>query len=250
MTGFTQTELEKWLTPRPVRFFEQIGSTNDAALEWLREGAPVGAVVVTNDQTGGRGRKGRSWYTPPGSALILSVVLRPELSRVPQVTMLGAVAIYDLLTHLGVADVGIKWPNDVQINGLKVSGVLPEAIWEGSSLLGIALGMGINVSIDFSGTELAQTAISIEPALNRQIDRAGALVYLLARIDYWYARLGSGDVFDAWRERLTTLGKAVVLENGAVRGVAERVDAAGALVVRDADGELHRVIAGDIALGT
>jgi BirA family biotin operon repressor/biotin-[acetyl-CoA-carboxylase] ligase len=250
MTGFTQSELEKSLAPRPVRFFEQTGSTNDAALEWLREGAPVGAVVVTNEQVSGRGRKGRSWYTPPGSALILSVVLRPELSRVPQVTMLGAVAIHDLLTHLGAADVGIKWPNDVQLNSLKVSGVLPEAIWQGNSLLGIALGMGINVSIDFSGTELAQTAISIEPALKRQIDRAEALAYLLSRIDDWYSRLDSGEVFNAWRERLTTLGKQVVLENGEVRGMAESVDAAGALLVRDADGELHRVIAGDIALGT
>jgi BirA family biotin operon repressor/biotin-[acetyl-CoA-carboxylase] ligase len=163
--------------------------------------------------------------------------------------MLGAVAIHDLLIHLGAADVGIKWPNDVQINGLKVSGVLPEAIWQGSDLLGIALGMGINVSIDFSGTELAQTAISIEPVLNQQIDRAEALVYLLSRIDYWYSRLGSGDVFNAWHERLTTLGKAVVLENGNVRGVAESVDAVGALLVRDAEGELHSVIAGDIALG-
>jgi BirA family biotin operon repressor/biotin-[acetyl-CoA-carboxylase] ligase len=246
----TQPELEKRLSPRPVRFFEQVGSTNDAALDWLRQGAPTGAVVITNDQVGGRGRKGRVWYTPPGSALILSVILHPQLARVPQVTMLGAVAIYDLLIYLGAADVGIKWPNDVQLNGLKVSGVLPEAIWQGSDLLGVALGMGINISIDFSDTELANTAISIEPALNRKVDREEALLYLLARIDYWYARLGSGEVFHAWRERLTTLGNAVTLEDGEVRGLAEDVDAAGALLVRDANGQLHRVIAGDIALGT
>jgi BirA family biotin operon repressor/biotin-[acetyl-CoA-carboxylase] ligase len=161
--------------------------------------------------------------------------------------MMGAVVICELLDHLGAADVGIKWPNDVHLYGRKVSGVLPEAVWDGGRLSGVVLGIGINVSIDFAGTELAETAISITPALGTAVDRLEALGVVLSRIDVWAAALGSAALFDAWKQRLNTLGRQVRI--GAVQGVAEAVDDDGALRVRDTAGVLHRVLAGDIALG-
>ena len=169
--------------------------------------------------------------------------------------MLGAASIAEIIEHLGATDVGIKWPNDVQLNGKKVSGVLSEAAWvanspHGGRLLGVVLGMGVNVRIDFSGTELAETAISIEPALGKAVNRLDLLGDLMGRIDYWYARIGSDELFEAWKSRLNMLGKMVTVQQGTIHGLAESVDASGTLLVRDEQGELRRVVAGDIALGS
>lgn len=245
---FSQSQLENRLAPRPVQFFEQIGSTNDIALKWLARGVASGAVVITNEQVQGRGRLGRSWYTPPGAALIVSVVLRPRPAELSRITMLGAVVICEMLENLGATDVGIKWPNDVHLNGRKVSGVLPEVIWQGESLLGAVLGMGINVCIDFTNTDLSEKAISIEPALGKSVDQLEILVHLLNRIDFWSAHFGTPDLFSAWKKRLNTLGRVVSFESG-VRGVAETVNADGALLVRGDDNTLYPVLAGDVALG-
>lgn len=244
---FDAQSIQERLAPRLVRCYPQAGSTNDIALDWLNAGAPAGAVVITNEQVQGRGRQGRTWHTPAGTALTFSVVLRPPAEHLRCVTMLGALAICELLDHLGADDVGIKWPNDVHLRGRKVSGVLPEAVWDGGRLSGVVLGIGVNMSIDFAGTELAQTAGSIEPILGKAVDRLEALAFVLARIDAWSSALGSAALFEGWKGRLNTLGRQVAV--GAVKGVAEAVDDDGALLVRDAAGRLHRVVAGDIALG-
>lgn len=248
----TESAVLEALAPRPMRFFPQIGSTNDAALEWLAQGATGGSVVIADEQIKGRGRLGRVWHTPPGAALILSVILHPDAIHLPQLTMLGALAICDLLDHLGLESVAIKWPNDVQVNGKKVSGVLPEVVWEGTRLTGAVLGMGINVRIDFSDTELAGHGISIEPALGRPVQRLDLLKYLLGRIDYWFACLGSDELFQSWQRRLITLGQQVQVEHEGrlIIGIAQSVDLSGALIVMDAGGKAHRVLAGDVGLGS
>lgn len=246
----TAERLQSKLAPRPLRFYEQADSTNDLALDWLRSGAASGSAVVTDEQVKGRGRLGRTWYTPPGTALILSVILRPKVEYLGQITMLGAVAIAEMIEQLGTADVAIKWPNDVLLQGKKVSGVLSEVVWNGDKLQGVVLGMGINVRINFAGTELAGTATSIEPALGHAVDRLDLLVDLLARVDYWYDRLQTGALFDAWKSRLNMLGKMVTVQGGTLYGFAESVDRSGALLLRDESGKLHRVVAGDIGLGS
>lgn len=239
------------LDPRPVRFYQQVDSTNDLAMEWLRSGAEAGAVVIADEQLKGRGRLGRAWRTPPGSALALSVVLRPGPGVLERVSMLGALAVCEVLDGLEVDGVGLKWPNDVQIGGLKVCGVLPEAAWDGDHLIGVVLGIGVNVSVDFSGTDLERSAGSIAVVLGQPVDRLHLLEALLDRIDFWNARLESAVLVESWQSRLTTIGQAVSLNIGDTRvsGVAETVDHQGALWVRDVQGALHRVMAGDIALG-
>lgn len=239
------------LSPRAARFYQQADSTNDIALAWLREGAPTGSVVVADEQLKGRGRKGRTWHTPPGTALAVSLILHPPLEVLNRVSMLGALAICEAIENLGIQGAGIKWPNDVQINGRKVSGVLPENEWDGDRLVGVVLGMGLNVRVNFAGTGLEDTAISLESALGKPVDRLELLVKLLERTDEWSARLGSAALPAAWRKRLTTPGQTVTVSSAeaVIRGVAEDVDEQGALLVRDQQGTLHRVIAGDIALG-
>lgn len=237
------------LSPRAARFYQQAGSTNEIALAWLREGAPTGSVVIADEQLKGRGRQGRSWYTPPGVALAVSVILHPPPEMLNRVSMLGALAICELVENLGIQNVGIKWPNDVQIHGRKVSGVLPENEWNGDKLVGVVLGMGLNVRVNFVGSELENTAISVESALGAPVDRLQLLVNLLACLDGWNARLDS--VYDAWKNRLVTIEQTVTVNSAGakVHGVAESVDEQGALLVRDHEAVLHRVIAGDIALG-
>lgn len=236
--------LNRLLAPRPTRFYDRIDSTQEMALEWLREGAEAGAVVIANEQLKGRGRQGRMWYTPPGVALAVSVILKPLVAQLPQVTMLGALAIFDVLQELGAIRVTIKWPNDVRLNGRKVSGVLPEAEWDGGELRGVALGMGVNVRVDFRGTELEQTAISIEPALGRSVDRGELIAMLMKRVDYWSARLGTDELFETWKSRLETLGQQVLVNR--ITGLAEDVDTYGALLVRDENGVIQRILAGDV----
>jgi BirA family biotin operon repressor/biotin-[acetyl-CoA-carboxylase] ligase len=259
----TAENVKAKLAPRwNAVFYERVDSTNDIAMEHLQrnrsflQAQDAGDVIVADEQVKGKGRLDRIWYTPPGTALIVSVILPvKEHDYLPRVTMLGAMAIAEMIENLAAADVGIKWPNDVQVNGKKVSGVLAEANWIPNvvatrKLYGVVLGMGVNVRIDFSGTELENTAISIEPALGTSVNRLDLLVDLMARVDYWYARIGSDELFDAWKSRLNMLGKMVTVQHGTIHGLAESVDASGTLLVRDEQDVLHRVVAGDIALGS
>lgn len=243
--------LKQKLSPRDIRFYESVDSTNDIALDWLREGALSGAVVIADEQRRGRGRMGRIWYTPPGVALAVSVVLKPPPNAVGQITMLGAVAVAQMCESLGIAGVGIKWPNDVQINGRKVCGILPEAAWDGDRLTGVVLGIGVNVRVDFQDDVLRQMATNIETEYGQSINRTDLLVKLLSQIDCWSASLGTADLLEAWRKRLVTLGLVVVVrevQGDSVEGLAETVDEQGALCVRLADGTLKRFLAGDVTL--
>ncbi len=247
----TKEVLQTSLSPRSIQFHRQTDSTNDLAMRWLLEGAKPGSVVIADEQLKGRGRMGRTWHTPPGVALAVSVVLHPPVDAMPHISMLGAVSIAELCEHVGAEKVGIKWPNDVRIGGLKVSGVLPEAVWEGNKLLGVVLGMGLNVRANFSGTEFEDSATSLEAELGKPLNRVDLLVHLLERVDYWANLAGSETLFNAWKIRMTTIGQQVKVagSSGVISGLAEDVNSHGALLVRDADGVSHRVIAGDIALG-
>lgn len=250
--SLSEERIQLALAPRPVRYFDSVGSTNDVALAWLRDGAPEGAVVVTDEQTAGRGRHGRTWHTPPGVALALSVILRqiaPE--HLPQVNMIGTLAVADTLAILHIGDVTIKWANDVLVNGKKISGILPEAVWDGDTLQGVVLGMGVNVRNDFKGTPLEDTATTIEKVTGRSQDRAAMLAVLLLKLDEWLARLGTADVLRVYKARVTMLGQPVTLmgAKGEIRGTAQDIGADGSLEIRQADGEVVRVFAGDVTSG-
>ena len=245
----SEARLQQVLGGRPFRYYTEIGSSNDVGLVWLADGAAAGSVVVADEQTKGRGRLGRAWYAPAGSALMFSCLLRPNADELAYVSMMGAVAVCEAADVLG-AKAGIKWPNDAQIDGRKLCGVLPEAAWRGEELNGVALGIGINVRIDFRGTAFEDTAISLETMVG-SVDRAELLARMLERLDHWSARLATDELFKAWQMRLNMIGRQVSISGagGAVTGTAEMVDRQGALHVRDDDGVLRRVIAGDIALG-
>ena len=242
------TEMLQYRLNRSFKFYESVDSTNDIAKAWLQDGASSGAVVIADEQLKGRGRKGRVWHTPPNVALALSVILRPEPQFLSRISLIGALSVYDLVTYVGGTQVGIKWPNDVQIKGKKVCGILPEVVWDGNELVGVVLGMGVNVRVDFSETDLMDKAINLETAVNKKLNRADLIDYLLKRIDMWYQRIASDALFMTWKSRLNMLGTRVMIED--LEGLAVDVEPDGALLVQDDFDVMQRVLAGDVFVVT
>jgi BirA family biotin operon repressor/biotin-[acetyl-CoA-carboxylase] ligase len=239
-----------------VHFFAEAGSTNDEARRLLAGRAPEWTAVIANHQTDGRGRMARQWVAPSGTSICLSVVLRPkiEAAHLPRVTMLGAVALMHALRRwFDAGDVALKWPNDVLLRGRKAAGILAEASFLGAQCAGVVLGIGVNVTVDFSAhPDLAKTAISMaEAAPGARFDRVDVLAALLSELTRWYPRLQAADLFEAWRGALATLGRRVcaVLPNGEVcTGTAERVDPDGALWLHTDGGARVCLHAGDVSL--
>lgn len=227
----------------PLLYFDSVESTNTLAQAWLTRDAVHGAVVVADEQRSGRGRMGRHWITPPGSAIAMSIVLRLPAENAARATMIGAVAVAEACETAGARDVGIKWANDVQIAGRKVCGVLPEAVWEKGKLLGVVLGIGVNIRIPFSG-ELQDSATSLELHTAGRVDRADFAAAVHKNVMSWCQQAASPALLAAWLQRLNTLGRHVTIDD--IHGKAVAVDASGALLVRDEHNVLHRIIAGDV----
>ena len=246
MTDLSEGRLQSLFPDRPLQYHECMGSTNDAGLAWLAAGAPDGALIVADTQTDGRGRLGRVWFAPPDTALLFTMVFHAPSTHAMRSTMLGALAVAETLRETGVRHVGVKYPNDVQIRRLKVSGVLVESNWE--SRIGVALGIGVNVRVNFEGTPMAETATSLEAELKQKIDRAELLAAIVRRLDFWRARLATDALPAVWRSYLNMIGEWVDVHTGSehVRGIAVDVSPEGALILRDRHGELREVWAGDV----
>jgi BirA family biotin operon repressor/biotin-[acetyl-CoA-carboxylase] ligase len=235
--------------------FEEVGSTSDVARELAEEGAAHGEVVIAEAQTAGRGRRGRTWVSPPRRNVYLSVVLRPDLppARAAELTLVASVALCDALRQAGV-EAGIKWPNDVLASGKKIGGILTELAAEPDRVSWVAIGIGVNVNAreeDFP-PELRGEATSVLLERGQAAPRALFAAALLATLESWidrHAAEGFEAIREAWRERNVTLGREVVVRTDGreITGLAEDLDAGGALLVRTAGG-LERVLAGDVLL--
>ncbi len=238
-----------------LHWYEEIGSTSDRAKELAEDGAEHGEVVVAEAQTAGRGRRGRLWVSPPRRNLYFSVVLRPELppARAPELTLVASLAICDALRQAGVG-AGIKWPNDVLVSGRKIAGVLTELAAEPDRVHWVVIGVGVNVNArreDFP-EELRDEATSVLLERGQPAPRALLAAACFTALEDWldrHAEEGFAPIRDAWRERSVTLGREVVVKEASreLRGVAEDIDATGALLVRGPAG-LERVLAGDVTL--
>jgi BirA family biotin operon repressor/biotin-[acetyl-CoA-carboxylase] ligase len=213
-----QNELSAALAGLPLgglRFFPSIGSTNDEALRWSAGGAPDLSLVVADEQTAGRGRAGRRWHTPPGTALAFSLVLRPspaESTYPARLTGLAALALVDSCGALGL-QARIKWPNDVLLGGRKTAGILVESSWGAQALDAAVLGVGLNVApaaVPPAG-ELSFPATSLEAELGQPIQRPQLLRDILAALLAWRSRIGSKEFLDAWEASLAYRGELVTV---------------------------------------
>jgi BirA family transcriptional regulator, biotin operon repressor / biotin---[acetyl-CoA-carboxylase] ligase len=238
---------------RTIHHFESLASTNAYAFELAQDGAQHGEVVIAESQTAGKGRRGRSWVSPPGKNLAMSVVLRPEIvpARAPEVTLVAAVALADTLENAG-ATPGIKWPNDVQLGTRKVAGILTELSADTERVHFLVLGIGVNLNseTDDFPEDVRSLATSVLEVKQQKVPRALFTSALLSRLEDWleiWQAEGFGPVREAWKRRSTLLGQDVLVRSEVkeLRGVAEDIDESGALLVR-VDGRLERVLAGDV----
>jgi BirA family biotin operon repressor/biotin-[acetyl-CoA-carboxylase] ligase len=176
-----------------VRFYEELGSTNTELVEDARAGAPEGLVIVADHQTAGRGRLGRTWSAEPGTALLVSVLLRPPLpiSEVPVVLMAAGLAGCDGVEAAAGFRPRLKWPNDLVVDDRKLAGLLTEST--PGEVTAVILGLGVNVTAAAYPGELAAEATSCEEQAGRPVDRAELLVAFLAALEARYATvLGPG----------------------------------------------------------
>lgn len=238
---------------RSIHYRESLPSTNELAFRLAGEGAANGEVVVADQQTAGRGRRGRTWASPPGVNLYFSVILRPELppQRAPELTLVAGVALAEILREAG-ADAKIKWPNDVHVRGKKIAGILTELSAEPDAIHFVVLGVGVNLN---SGPEdlppeLRPQAISLAEARGARVPRALFAAALWTRLEEWldrHAENGFGPVRETWKELSSTLGEQVrVKSDREVRGRAVDLDEQGALLVKTEKGAVERIVAGDV----
>lgn len=234
----------------PIYLVHQISSTNDQARQMAEAGAPEGLLLVAEEQTAGRGRAGRRWLTPPGTALALSLVLRPTLPAAlgARLTMLAGVAACEAVELVAGVRASLKWPNDVLIGGRKAGGILVESALRDEDLEFAVLGLGLNVSWAPPPEQVDYPATCVDAEAGRAVDRLKLLRALLAGVEARYSVLAGPALFDDWRARLETLGRPVVvqMDSETWTGQAEAVEADGALLVRTEAGALRRVLAGDV----
>lgn len=236
---------------RPLHVFDSIGSTNDQAAELAAHGAPEGTIVVAGEQTAGRGRHGRSWDTPIGAGLAISLILRPPAAQLRGLGLIGALAVVEALRSYDL-QAAVKWPNDVLLGGKKVCGVLAEAGWNGEQLEQVVLGIGINLmeSTARGGTQYEFPAISIERALGRRVDPTGLMVELLHSLDIWYRRWLDGVAHPDWEQYLAYRFEPVtIMGNGPeLRGRVLGLTAEGALRLQLESGETIEIAGGGARL--
>jgi BirA family biotin operon repressor/biotin-[acetyl-CoA-carboxylase] ligase len=240
---------------RRVVFFESIGSTNDIARAMALEDGAEGAVVLANGQTAGRGRYGRSWFSPAGSGLYVSVVLNPSASAIAPrragtlLTLAAGVAMAEAIESATGLSPDIKWPNDLLIARRKLAGILAEAAGHGSP---VVLGYGINVRESAYPPDLRDRATSVERELGRPIDRSGLCVETLAALAHRYRDLLDGRfdvILDSWRRRSPASDGAPVswrTASGTRSGTTAGIDDDGALLVRVGE-RLETILGGEVA---
>lgn len=234
---------------------EETTSTADVARRLAGEGAAEGTVVTAEYQSAGRGRLGRAWQTAAGEGLALSVILCPRLppGRIPLISLATGLAAAEAVAAVTGAATGLKWPNDIYLDGRKLGGVLVEMAAEMDGVRWAVASLGLNVNESFDGTPLAGRAVSLAMHTGRRWPRPLLAAAFLNRLDELYARLLAGDsaaVIDGF-ERLDILkGRRVTVISGEERvdGEAAGIDESGCLLVEGAGGQRHTLLSGEATL--
>lgn len=246
-----QRDLPTRFIGQKIIYYPSLTSTMDAAKKEALWGAEAGTVVLAGEQTAGRGRLQRSWLSPVGG-LAFSVILRPNLSYLPYMVMLASLAVTYGIRSLTGLKPQIKWPNDVLIGEKKVCGILIENDIRKNILKHMVIGIGINVNLQVDQhPEIASIATSLSDQLSRQVPRTEVLRAVLVEMDRLYADLPQGErLLNQWKNNLVTIGLQVQINMGnqIYTGLAESVTDNGSLMIREKDGHLVKIIAGDVML--
>lgn len=242
---------------REIRWYDSVSSTNTSALEWLRESPPEYALVATDRQTAGYGRNQRTWYSQPGASLTFSFIIHPnpeEKEKIPLFSALIAMAVRNtIFSYSPTAEVRVKWPNDVLLEKKKICGILVEAAWEGSTLLGLVIGVGVNINRSSLSLEnkLLFPATSLEEALGKTIDRWQVLHDILENFISLRSLLPSPKFIEIWQRKLAFLGEPVSISKTGEepqRGIFLGVNEQGHLLLKEKSGRISTYPLGDVSL--
>lgn len=240
-----------------IQLHEEVASTQDVALEALLSGSPEGTLVLAETQTKGRGRFGRAWHSPPGKGIYMSFLLQPgvPLFQASQMTLLLSVALCRAVRKTAKANATIKWPNDILVDGKKVSGILVETIAEADRVKAMIAGIGIDVNFsaeDFP-PELRESATSLYLAVGERTDREELIAEFFAqftKLYQVYQEEGFAPIRNLWIALSSTLHAPVTVTTPqrVISGIAEGISEDGALYVRDDQGSVHTLYSGDLTI--
>lgn len=242
---------------KQVVHFDEISSTQDVAAELAIEGGAEGTLVVAEMQTRGRGRRGRNWASISSGGIYFSLILRPKLmpSKVVQIPLIASVALTKAIGETAPIQPKIKWPNDLYINTKKVGGILTEMNSEIDAVNYVILGIGLNVNMSASlfDEDISKIATSLIDECGVYISRAKLVQNFLSEFEQIYTKYlayGFGSVRDEWKAFNNTIGSQVKISDGAkdIEGEAVDINNEGFLLVRKKNGDITRIISGDVSL--
>lgn len=237
---------------RQIVYLPSVDSTNRRARQLAAEGAPHGTLVIADEQTAGRGRRGRGWISPAGEGVFMSLILRPQShpSEVARLSMQTALAVALAIAQTTGLDARIKWPNDIVCGGRKVCGMLLEMNADEQAVHDVVAGIGINVHQTQFAPEIEKTASSLDLLSGQRVCRAALVRAFLEAFERAEALAAQGALMDAYRARSATLGQRVqvIAPAGSFTGTALAVTDSGSLIVEDEEGQRREVLAADVSV--
>lgn len=251
----------KWVG-KPAHFYESLGSTNIQAKAEAEEGAESGTLIVADMQTAGRGRRGRNWNSPAGTNIYFTLLLKPDFApdKASMLTLIMAMAVesgirkcLDISGSDNVC-IGIKWPNDVVINGKKVCGILTEMSMERDYIQHVVIGVGINVKKQEFPSEIIMTAAALEEESGTEISRCALIGEIMQAFEFYYEKFAVtedlSELKKEYNDVLVNMDKEVcVLDpKGEFRGIARGIDDFGELLVEREDQSVVKVFAGEVSV--
>lgn len=242
---------------RSIHYEETVDSTQRIAQRLAYDGAEEGTIVIAEEQLGGRGRLERSWHSPKYKGIWMSIILRPRIPimQTPQLTLLMAVAAVKGIEQATGCEPGIKWPNDLLLNGKKISGILTELQADSDRIHSLIIGIGINVNLELEDypEELRNTASSLFIETGKEWDRATIVQTILLELEKLYSLYLENGFYPIkllWESYAVSIGKRVKATtlNGSFTGIAKGITDEGVLLLEDDNGKVHHIYSADILI--
>lgn len=237
-------------------YLDEVDSTNNYARKLAEDGVQHGTLVVADYQNGGKGRRGRTWVMPHRKAIAMSLIVRPDIrpEKASMMTLVTGMAVAEAIKKVTGLDTKIKWPNDIVINGKKISGILTEMSAEMDGINYVVIGIGINANFTEFPEELRETATSLQQQLGYPVDRGAIICMTMKIFEIYYERFmetqSMKGLAEEYQQMLVNLDRQVrVLEPGnEYSGVARGIDETGQLLVEKENGETVAVYAGEVSV--
>ena len=239
---------------RHIYCFDSIDSTNTYAKKLVSQDIEEGTLVIAEEQTAGRGRFDRTWHSSSGKNLTFSVIIRPNIipQRIGILSLYAGLAVTEAVQELSNIPPACKWPNDVLVNGKKLCGILSEAVFSGTQISAVIIGIGLNVNQTEFPNALESTATSMTLECSKIFDRFHVLANVLEKLEHLYTFIQTNqleEILQRWQSHTIMFGKEVTIKQHGqrVNGIAQAIDLNGALII-STNGTENKVVAGDVTI--